>query len=355
MKEITVQDVLLNGKVTIFDVRSPVEFMEGSIPGAINVPLFTNEERHEIGIIYKNEGQDAAKWKAMEFVSPKIPTMLQTIKKHTKTEHSPVVYCWRGGMRSKSVVTFLDFAGLSANRLIGGYKAYRQHILDETPNILPRKAVVLHGMTGVGKTEILKILEKRGYPILDLEHMAGHRGSIFGTIGIGEGHNQKTFDSLLFERLSELASFDYFIMEAESKRIGRIVQPEDLIQRKIEGVHFHIEMPFENRVQHIVNEYVKPFEKEDWYHSKISEGVEKITRRIRDKDFLLLLEQYLNERNYPEMIRILLEKYYDPRYDHKRLDYDGEFFEIHAENIEEAANQIESHLEKMTYTSVVSR
>ncbi|SFA91578.1 MULTISPECIES: tRNA 2-selenouridine(34) synthase MnmH [unclassified Bacillus (in: firmicutes)] len=353
MKEITVQDVLKNGEAPIFDVRSPIEFKEGSIPGAINVPIFTNEERHEIGIIYKNEGQDAAKWKAMEFVSPKIPSMLQTIKEHANPKYTPIVYCWRGGMRSKSVVTFLEFAGLSASRLIGGYKAYRQHILEEIPHILPEKAVVLHGMTGVGKTEILKMLDRIGYPILDLEHMAGHRGSIFGMIGIGEGHNQKTFDSLIYRKISELASSDFFIMEAESKRIGRVVQPEELIQRKLEGIHFHIEMPFEKRVEHIVNEYVKPFEKEDWYHSKISEGVEKISRRIRDKEFMLLLEEYLNIRNYPDMIRILLEKYYDPRYDHKRLDYNGNFYVIYAESIEEAASQIETHLKELVKTSVV--
>ncbi|MDP4171532.1 MAG: tRNA 2-selenouridine(34) synthase MnmH, partial [Bacillota bacterium] len=195
MRDITVEDLFNTENPVIIDVRAPIEYKDGSIPGSINIPLFTDEERHIIGIIYKNEGQASAKWRAMELVSPKLPGLLKEIKELSEGK-IPVIHCWRGGMRSQAVMTFLEFSGIRAKRLAGGYKAYRQYILQQIPSMLPEKAVVIHGMTGVGKTEILKILNNQGYPVLDLEGMAGHRGSIFGSIGIGEGNNQKTFDSL---------------------------------------------------------------------------------------------------------------------------------------------------------------
>lgn len=347
MKEITVEELLSSNQSTIIDVRSPIEFEEEAIPGAINIPLFTNEERQEIGIIYKYEGQSAAKWKAMEVVSPKIPSLLKAVKENSEHGILPVIHCWRGGLRSRSFVTFLEFAGIPSQRLLGGYKAYRQHILKELPDMYPKRAVVLHGMTGVGKTEILKILNAKGFPTMDLEKMAGHRGSIFGTIGLGEGHNQKTFDSLLFQQLFELKGTSYFIMEAESKRIGRIVQPEELMERKFKGIHFLIHTPMVQRVKHIVEEYVLPFEHMDWYHEKIFNSMERIARRLQNKEVKSSLFEKLSNRQYSEMIGLLLEHYYDPMYNHKLDDYEGGFTDIYAENPSEASKLIENKLNRL--------
>jgi tRNA 2-selenouridine synthase len=353
MKELPVEELFAIKNKTIIDIRSPIEFADGAIPGAVNVPLFTNEERAEIGTIYKHEGQAAAKWRAMELVSPKIPELLKKIKAF-HDEGELVIHCWRGGMRSKAVVTFLEFAGIYAWRLLGGYKAYRHYILENIPKLLPNSAVVIHGMTGVGKTEVLKILKQKGYPVLDLEEMAGHRGSIFGTIGLGEGHNQKTFDSLLFQGLQEIDGANYFLVEAESKRIGKAVQPEELMDIKFKGINIYIHSPLEQRVKQLVAEYVEPYEQEPWYFEKIALGIDKVLKRVKDLDMRKQLMDTLTEKNYQEMILLLLERYYDPRYDHASQDYEKEFIDIFAENPGEAAEKIAIKLEELRLQPTLS-
>jgi tRNA 2-selenouridine synthase len=349
MKEITFAEVLTKKNPIIIDIRSPIEFKDGAIPGAINIPLFTDDERQVIGTIYKNEGHALAKWKAMEFISPKIPVLLQTIKSYLSKDTELVIHCWRGGMRSKVVVTFLEFAGIYSWRLLGGYKAYRHYILEQLPSMLPNQAIVLHGLTGVGKTEVLKILKKKGYPILDLEEMAGHRGSIFGTFGLGDGHNQKTFDSLLFKSLLEIQGADYFLVEAESKRIGKAVQSEELMAKKMQGVNINLHTPMEQRVKLLVSEYVLPYKDEPLYFELISDNIDNVLRRVKDIEVKKMLVQTVVDRNYPEMIRLLLEDCYDPRYNHATLEYEGVFFEIFAEDPVDAAAKISVKLNELSF------
>jgi tRNA 2-selenouridine synthase len=349
VKDITVEELFKIDHPVVIDIRAPIEFKEGAIPGAVNIPLFTDEERQEIGTIYKQIGQEQAKWRAMELVSPKIPMLLQSIKDASgETHEQPIIHCWRGGNRSKAVTTFLDFAGIRAKRLEGGYKAYRQFILKEIPHFIPDMAVVIHGLTGVGKTEILQILEKRGYPVLDLEGMANHRGSIFGGVGLGLGHNQKQFDSLLYKKLKEIKGATYFLMEAESKRIGKVTQPDELMEKKMNGINFHVHSSVEQRVSHIAKEYIEPYKYESWYFDVIKESLNKVFRRLKDVEIKKGLEGHLESREYKEMIQLLLEKYYDPMYDYKRQEYTGEFFDIFAENPVDAAEQIASQLEKLS-------
>jgi tRNA 2-selenouridine synthase len=347
MKEITVEELQTIKNPVIIDIRAPIEFKDGAIPEAINIPLFTDKEREEIGTIYKHEGQAAAKWRAMEFVSPKIPSLLQQIKAAMANREELIVHCWRGGMRSKAVVTFLEFAGIYAMRLTGGYKAYRQYILKQIPTMLPEKAIVLHGLTGVGKTEVLKKLKVSGYPTLDLEEMAAHRGSIFGTIGLGDGNNQKIFDSLLYKGLNDIQSFTYFVMEAESKRIGKAAQPEELMDKKMRGINIYIHTPLEQRVKQLVNEYVLPYQNEPWYHDQISIGIEKILRRIKDNEMKQTLVQSLENKDYQELIGILLEHYYDPRYDHATLEYDGNFIDVYADDFDDASIKVMAIINKL--------
>lgn len=342
MREISVEQFINLKNAVPIDVRSPEEFNEFHIPGAMNIPLFSNDERAEIGTIYKQIGADEAKWRAMEIVSPKIPSLLEQIKDVQQEQNHPVIYCWRGGMRSKSVATFLSFAGISIPRLTGGYKAFRQYILEKIPEMIPSQAVTIHGMTGVGKTELLLKLQEKGFPIIDLEGLANHRGSIFGTYGLNTGYNQKTFDALLYLALSKIKGSSFFVVEAESKRIGNVVQPDELFERKLRGININLQASLTSRIERIYREYVKPYYHEDWFQEKVIERLVYIKKRIKDPTIIASLDEALFSENYKLFIKILLEDYYDPRYSHKQLEYIEPFIHVDGENIDEAVEHITS-------------
>lgn len=350
LNDISVKEFLQYKEVIPVDVRSPQEFLDGSIPNAVNVPLFNDLERKEIGTIFKHIGADEAKWRGMEIVSPRIPSLLGKIRELTKQEKIPVLYCWRGGMRSKTVATFLEFAGVEVVRLQGGYKAYRQYTIEQIPLMLPEKAIVLHGMTGVGKTEILMKLKEKGHPVLDLEALAAHKGSIFGAMGDNDGNNQKTFESLLFSALQQLTC-SFFIIEAESKRIGKITQPKELLEKKVNGFHFYLQSSISSRVNRIHQEYVEPFQSETWFHDKIAEKLAILQKRVKDLRIRELLSEELENRNYRNLIQLLLNHYYDSRYQHRQLDYHGDFITINTDNIDEAVGEIASKIAQANYSS----
>lgn len=335
----------------LVDVRSPFEFSEAHIPGAINIPIFTNKERKEVGTIYKKEGGNQAKWRAMEIVSPKLPHILKEIKTITDNHQYPILYCARGGMRSGSIATFVEFSGLPSVRLAGGYRAYRQYILEMIAKLIPNQAIVLHGMTGTGKTEILLKLKEMGYPVVDLEGMAGHRGSLFGTVGYHhEGYNQKMFDSLLYKGLKELQGSPYFIVEAESKRIGKAVQPDELYKSKLNGMNIYLTASIETRVMRIMKEYVEPNRSSEWFHDAIIEKVRLLEKRFKDKEIFETLLEHVNHKCYQEVIRILLSDYYDPRYGFKIKEYKNEFLTIDANSLESAIKEIQAYIGKQSLT-----
>lgn len=352
LKDISVQELLEMKDITLIDVRSPGEYMESSIPGAINIPIFTNEERKEIGTIYKQVGQQEAKWRGMEIVSPKLPYLLNEIKKVEEEGKQPVFHCWRGGMRSGAFATFVDFAGIISIRLSGGYRAYRQYILETIPCLIPAQAVVIHGMTGTGKTEILHELKKRGYPVLDLEGMAAHRGSHFGTLGYKHnGNNQKTFDSLLFESLREMKDSPYFLVEAESRRIGKVGQPDELYEKKLNGLNIYLDASMETRINRIYKEYFEPFLEDTDFHHSFLEKVIIIKKRFKNDEMFKKLMDFAMNKQYREVTSILLEYYYDPRYSFKLQEYKNDFTSINADDLQLAVNEIELFIERQRFTN----
>ncbi|PLT35010.1 tRNA 2-selenouridine(34) synthase MnmH [Bacillus sp. V5-8f] len=349
MKELSIDEFIEKNDAVAIDVRSPIEFAEGSIPNAKNIPLFTNREREEVGTIYKQQGPQAAKWRAMEIVSPKIPGLLTEIKRVKENGKEPVLYCWRGGSRSQSMATFAALSGLEVPRIVGGYRAYREKILEQIPEMLQKKAIVLHGMTGVGKTLILEELKGKGYPVLDLEKYANHRGSVFGSFGQGDPHNQKIFDALLFDELSQMSPSNYFIMEAESKRIGRATQPDALLTAKEEGIHISVHALMETRTKRIYEEYVFPYKEQPWFKERVWESIHKIEKKIRNKESLQSLYEAIETENYEKVINILFVDYYDPQYSHKENSYQGEFFYVNADSIASAVAEIEKIIEKIGF------
>ncbi|WP_289356204.1 tRNA 2-selenouridine(34) synthase MnmH [Paenibacillus sp. S-12] len=331
---------LRDKEATLVDVRSPGEFAEFRIPGSINIPLFNNEERAEIGTIYKQISIEAAKERGLEIASAKLPLLYKQFKELPGTI---VIYCWRGGMRSRTMATCMSLMGLKPYRLSGGIRTYRQWIQESLEQYEWRvPCVVLSGHTGTGKTDILRRLQTEGYPVLDLEEMAGHRGSVFGHIGQAP-NNQKMFDAMLYEKMEQMkaAKVPCILLEAESRRIGKVMLPEFLMNAKKAGTVLDIQLPIQERVRNIVKEY-EPSK----HPMAIREAFARIQRRMHTPHAHAIAEA-LRMENYGEAVSLMLTHYYDSRYDHASIGYEGEIHSIAAAHVDDALRQIKAHLGRM--------
>lgn len=335
---INIHEALAMPNACFFDLRSPKEFADGSIPGAKNVPIFDNEERAEIGTIYKQISEETAKARGLEIASAKLPSIIQIIKA-TAGKRNVVVYCWRGGMRSQSIATILHLMGIPVYQLNDGYKAYRQYILNTLLHYKIRPCfVVLHGLTGVGKTLLLRELVARGQAVLDLEGLANHRGSVFGKIGKGQVVTAKNFDAMLLEVLDAYKKEEYIIVEAESKRIGNVYLPDCVMQSMKQGKHILLSASLQTRVQRILDEYLCKGT-EACVHEDIFQALDMLESRL-GKVKSAQLKEMLQRKNYRTFVEILLLEYYDPLYNYSVQDVQKFDFHVSAENIYEAADRI---------------
>ena len=338
-QDITLEElrVLKNKKqITVIDVRSPSEYKDATLPGSLNIPFFDDQERAEVGTLYKQTSVQAAKERGLEIMSAKLPSF---IKEFGAIQGDKAVFCWRGGMRSRTTATVLSLMDIHAYRLIGGYKAYRKWVLGEleTYDFKP-KSYVIHGNTGTGKTNLLHRLKAQGHPVLDLEGLAGHRGSIFGQIGM-EANNQKTFDSLLLEALLELQDSPYVLFEAESKKIGKVVMPPFMAQQKEIGTQIWIEMPLQARVQQILEDY-----RPEQYKEQCISAFRRIKSRIH-VPVAAEIERCLQADLFGEAVALLLEYYYDPKYDYTANQYeDIERVTFTVNNVDEAEAAVRSFI-----------
>lgn len=241
------------------NARTKEEYLEATIPGAVNIELLNYNERKIIGTIYKQESPKKAKLKGVELVSPKIPDLIAEVNQLNQKYDNLIIFCSRGGLRSKSLAEFSDLAGIEVYRLESGYKGYRHYIIDKLENYkFKGKISVLHGNTGVGKTYILKEMEKLGANIIDLEQIANHRGSAFGSIGLAKPYNQKYFESLLWQELeSKDKKNEIIFVEAESRRVGHSVIPDFFNQAMKAGDNLLITASMEKRIENIYLEYIK--------------------------------------------------------------------------------------------------
>lgn len=333
LKDIKIEELLnKQNKQLVVDVRSPKEFIEHSIPGSINIPVFSDEERAEVGTIYKQIGASEAKQRGLEIFSDKLPSF---IKQFMEIKQPITVYCWRGGMRSKTAATVLNLMDIHVSRLKGGIRTYRQWVVS-TLNTLEIKPqlIVLNGYTGTGKTDILKSLKDQGFPVIDLEGLAGHRGSIFGQIGKCPS-NQKKFDALILEELLKFQKQSYILIEGESKRIGRVMLPDCLYDKKEHGYQVFIHLPIEERVRNIMQDYDPTHEPE-----KFLEAFQFIKKRIH-QPIAIEIEMLLETNQFENAVKLLLEHYYDKRYEHS-IHYDSEEMrsDIYGNNNEDVTQQL---------------
>lgn len=289
----------------IIDVRTPAEFDNGHIPGAVNIPLFSNEERAEVGTVYKQESRVDAFELGYKFVEPKLDFFVSEAKKVMRDQEL-VVYCWRGGMRSRSFAEHIEANGVDkVSVLEGGYKAFRTFALESF--LRPERLFVLGGYTGSGKTRILKEMKRKGEQVIDLEGIAHHKGSAFGGIDQGEQPKNEHFTNLLFWAWKELDSGRPVWVEDESIHIGKVFIPEVLFSRmRDEAVVVFLDIPKERRADLLVEEYAGSRNEE------LKVSIERISKRlggVRTKEALDALER----EDYHETAVITLD-YYDKFY-----------------------------------------
>lgn len=242
----------------MIDVRSPAEFAQGHIPLAVNLPIFSNEERAVVGTLYKQKGKEEAIIKGLEFVGVKMADFVRKAKQ-IAPEKQLLVHCWRGGMRSGSMAWLFETVGFQTSTLEKGYKNYRQHVLSYFEQAFPN-LLILGGMTGSGKTDILKQIIAQGQQGIDLEGLAHHKGSSFGSIGQAPQPTSEQFENelhlALLRAISSLASpHSPLWLEDESRSIGKTFLPNNLWQQMQSSRVIYIQLPKNLRIERLVKEY----------------------------------------------------------------------------------------------------
>jgi len=338
--EITVKEALALPGAKIIDVRSEAEYAEATIPGALNIPLLLDAEREAVGTVYKRAGAEAAQQLGIKFVSPRLSEMVEKFRNLAGRGHL-VVFCWRGGLRSKSVCSMLTEAGLPVYRLIGGYKAYRRHVNAYLDRPLPHKAAVIHGLTGVGKTEVLQHLMLMSAPAVDLEGLANNRGSVFGQISMAPQPSQKMFDGLLVKELAFWEQAGYIIVECESRRIGRIILPATLSHAMRSGIRILAYCPVDRRIDRIKGIYSNP---SPGNKEELKKAIRSLGQRV-GKTRVEQFRQMVDEERLDEVVEYLLINYYDPLYKYPDR-YSREFdLSVDTSDTLEAARIIKDYLE----------
>ena len=298
----------LAGRMPLLDVRSPGEFYQGHIPGAVSFPLFDDEERAQVGTLFKQRGRDAAFAHGLSLVGPKTAGFLaEAARLCARLPHREIaLYCWRGGERSAAVAQFLGANGFTVYRLEGGYKKFRHFVLDAFTQ--PWRFIVVGGKTGSGKTAVLHALRDMGNQTVDLEGMARHRGSAFGALP-EEQPRSEHFENRLAHVLWGLDAARPIWVEEESEKLGRVRLPQAFFAQMRLAPAVLLETAHEARLLRILDEYA------GLSHEHLAESIRKIERRLgneRCREALSLLES----GNRRALVSLLLE-YYDKGYSYQ--------------------------------------
>lgn len=292
----------------LIDVRTPLEFAEDHIPGAHNVPLLTNEERVEVGTIYKQVGPVEARRRGLELTCSRFYAMVEQIISSSAGKPI-VVYCWRGGLRSHSVTLLVKACGMPASQLAGGYKSFRSHVIDYFDRCdFHSPLIVMHGMTGTGKTTFINGLNHEQWATIDLEGIACHRGSAFGALGMKQDFTQKYFETQLWNSFRHLPSGRPIVLEGESLRIGKYSLPGRLYQKMAESCRVWCHASIETRIKRLALEYGFPE-----YQGEMQEALERIRKKLGGPEYTEL-KSCLDDWNVEGIARGLIEGYYDKMY-----------------------------------------
>ncbi len=290
----------------VLDVRAPAEFEQGHIPGALSFPLFSDAERAAVGTMYKQVGKEEAMELGLRIVGPKMEDFVKQAKL-LAPHRRLAIHCWRGGQRSGSMAWLFRQAGFDVVTLEGGYKAYRQFVL-ESLAASSLKLIVLGGKTGSGKTKILHALRELGEQIIDLEGLANHKGSAFGFIGEAPQPTVEQFGNELFECTLSLDHTKRVWIENESKSIGRIYIPDEFFARLRASTLVNVEIPEEARIQNLLADYVLTD------RTLLAVAFQKIASKLGGLNLKTALDS-LEQDDFATAARIALG-YYDKTYEH---------------------------------------
>jgi tRNA 2-selenouridine synthase len=301
----------LSFRFPVLDVRSEGEFEHAHIPGAYNLSLFNNEERKDVGTIYKQKSREAAIKKGLDYFGPKMSSMIvaaeEIVAKQEHVQKTVLVHCWRGGMRSAGVAWLLDLYGFKVYTAIGGYKAFRNWVLEGFSK--PHRLQILGGYTGSGKTELVHGLENRGAVVIDLEGIAGHKGSAFGNIGLPKQPSQEMFENrlatLLHKKEMEHPKSTIWL-EDESQRIGTVNIPIPFWNQMRSSPVTFLDIDFNKRLDYLVKNYGKLNQEE------LRDAILRIQKRLGGLETKTAVAA-LDEGNLHACFSILL-KYYDKHY-----------------------------------------
>ncbi|MFP6873929.1 MAG: tRNA 2-selenouridine(34) synthase MnmH [Verrucomicrobiales bacterium] len=299
----------------IIDVRSPSEFIEDHIPGALNLPVLSDSERVQVGTVYKNASPFEARRLGAGLVSANIACHLNGHLASKGRDFQPLLYCWRGGERSGAMATVLAAVGWHPHLLDGGYKAYRNFVRESLAGLVKGKPPfrVIAGLTGSGKTWLLERLEELGEQVLDLEAIAAHRGSALGEEPEQGQPAQKRFETLLLERLCGLDRNRPVYIESESSRIGCLQIPDTLWSLMKEAPVIEISVPRQARAAYLLNAYPHFTANANLLREKLEP-----VKRLQPRAVFAQWEESISCGDFLEFVQSMLEHHYDPAYRRSR-------------------------------------
>ena len=308
---LSIADILpcLDDYDSIIDVRSPSEFAEDHVPGAINCPVLDDAERAEIGTLYKQVSPFDAKKKGAALVSRNIGRHIESLLLDKPRDWKPLIYCWRGGNRSGSLAHILAKIGWPAIQLDGGYKAYRAHVSAALAEPPPHQFRVICGTTGSGKSRLLEVLSSIGAQVLDLEQLAAHRGSVLGNLPSQPQPSQKMFETMVWQKLRSFDPALPVFVESESKKVGNLRVPDAVMENMRQSPCVSLTLSRPNRVRLLMEDYQHFTESPDTLNTQLECLV-----KLHGRDKIEGWKAMASGGAMPGLVDELLVDHYDPAY-----------------------------------------
>lgn len=295
---------------TIIDARSPAEFEIDHIPGAINCPVLDNEERRIVGTLYKQAGAFEARRLGGAMVAANLARHLRERLADRPQGWRPLVYCWRGGLRSGAMTTWMRMVGWDAQQLAGGYKSWRRHVIGTLESLAPQlPLVVICGATGSGKTRVLQALASHGEQVVDIEGLARHKGSLLGALPGVPQPSQTAFETSLADAIEHIDLSRPLFVEGEGARVGQLNLPVPLVARMRDSLCLEIEVPMPARLAFLLRDYAYLGDRPEWLAEQLGR-----LKALHGRATIETWQAMARARQLPDLFAELAARHYDPSY-----------------------------------------